>query len=110
MVHSKLVTVRDEGTHMVFLVTKFEHKDEELINRAGWDITPKLCVVTALGDEAQSVIGTFKVPSYDIPNRTGHLSFSHTTAGVVEAISSTPFEDIPDVVDARDYENWMNTM
>lgn len=107
MVKSKLIKVRDEGTEMVFLVTKFEYSDFELIHQTGWDLTNELCVVTALGNEARSVIGTFKVPSYDIPERTGRLNYNHTTAGIVTAIAGMLFENIPDVIDARDYEGWM---
>ena len=107
MVESKLVKVKDEGTEMVFLVTKFDLGDCAFLDRAGWEITDGLCVVTALGNEARSVIGTFKYPHYDIPERTGKLGFNHTTAGVVEAISEMIFEDIPMMIDARDHEKWM---
>ena len=107
MVKSKLIRVKDEGTDMVFLVTKFEHDDEYMLDCTGWGLSDELCVVTALGNEARSVIGTFKVPLYDIPERTGHLNYNHTTAGVVTAIAGMLFEDIPDVLDARDYEGWM---
>ncbi|MCK4518354.1 hypothetical protein KAT92_06260 [Candidatus Babeliales bacterium] len=107
MVKSKIIEVRDEGTHMVFLVTKFEPDDEQILALTGWELTDRLCVVTALGDEARSTMGTFRHPRYDVIERTSKLGFNHTTAGVVTAIASTPFEDIPDVVDARDYESWM---
>lgn len=107
MVKSKLIEVRDDGTHMVFLVTKFEHDDEYLVNRTGWELTNKLCVVTALGNEARSTMGTFGYPQYDVEEHTGKLGFNHTTAGVVMAIANMSFEDIPDVVDARDHEEWM---
>ena len=107
MVKSKLIEVRDEGTHMVFLITKFEPEDEHLVNRAGWKLTDKLCVVTALDNEARSTMGTFGYPQYDIPEYGGKLNFNHTTAGVVTAIANTPFEEIPNVIDARDHESWM---
>lgn len=107
MVKSKIIEVRDEGTRMVFLVTKFEAKDKELIESAGWELTDKLCVVTALGNEARSAMGTFGYPQYDIPEYGGRLTYNHTTAGVVTAIANMSFEDIPDVVDARDHEEWM---
>ena len=107
MVKSKLIEVRDDGTHMVFLVTKFEPGDEQFVNRAGWKVTDRLCIVTALGNEARSTMSEFHCPQYDVQERTGELHFNHTTAGVVEAISSMVFEDIPDVVDARDHEKWM---
>ena len=107
MVESKLVKVKDEGTEMVFLVTKFEMEDIVYAGLAGWNLSDRLCVVTALGDKARSVIGTFKFPQYDIHERTGKLGFNHTTAGVVEAIAGMKFEDIPATIDARDHELWM---
>ena len=107
MVKSKLVKVKDEGTEMVFLVTKFEMEDIVYAGMAGWNLSDRLCVVTALGNEARSVIGTFKFPQYDIPERTGKLGFNHTTAGVVEAITGMKFEDIPATIDERDHELWM---
>jgi|LGVF01.2.fsa_nt_gb hypothetical protein len=107
MVLSKLIEVRDDGTHMVFLVTKFEPEDRQLIQRSGWELTGRLCVVTILGNKAESSMGTFGHPQYDISEYGGKMVFDHTTAGVVTAIANTPFEDIPDVVDARDHEGWM---
>jgi len=107
MVLSKILEVRDEGTYMVFLITKFEPEDEHLVNRAGWELTNKLCVVTALGNEARSAMGTFGYPQYDINEYGGKLTFDHTTAGVVTAIANTPFDEIPNVIDARNYESWM---
>lgn len=107
MVESKLIEVRDEGTHMVFLVTKFDGEDVSTIGRAGWEVNDRLCVVTALGNKARSVIGEFHHPQYDIQERTGTLHCNHTTAGVVTAIAKMSFDDIPDVVDARDHEEWM---
>lgn len=107
MVESKLVKVKDEGTEMVFLVSKFDMGDTGYIEACGWEVTNRLCVVTALGNEAKSVIGTFRYPQYDIPGRTGKLDFNHTTAGVVEAISCMNFDDIPATIDARNHEEWM---
>lgn len=108
MVESKLIKVKDEGTEMVFLVTKFDVGDTGYIEKCGWEITDRLCVVTALGNEARSVIGTFKYPQYDIPERTGKLHFNHTTAGIVEAITEMNFDDIPAMIDVRNHEKWMN--
>ena len=107
MVESKLIKVKDDGTEMVFLVTKFDIGDSGYLNNSGWDVTDRLCVVTALWNQARSVIGTFKFHQYDIPERTGKLDFNHTTAGVVEAIAGMKFEDIPATIDARDHELWM---
>ena len=108
MVESKLIKVKDDGTEMVFLVTKFDIGDSGFIEHAGWDVSDRLCIVTALGNQARSAMGTFKFPQYDIPERTGKLGFNHTTAGVVEAIAGMKFEDIPMMIDARDHELWMD--
>ena len=107
MVKSKLIKVKDEGTEMVFLVSKFELGDIAYMGHIGWNLSNRLCVVTALGNEARSTMGTFKFPRYDIPERTGKLNFNHTTAGVVEAITGMKFEDIPVMIDAREHEIWM---
>ena len=112
MVESKFVTVIDKGTRTTFLITKFDiDKDADMLSNTGWRLDPEnpdtLTMVTLFGPSVKSSagmssIGTFKVPEYDIPKRSGFLHANHTTIGLVTAVRNMPLESIPDVLDVRD--------
>lgn len=112
MVESKFVIVIDEGTRTTFLITKFDiDKDADMLSNTGWGFDPEnpdaLTMVTHFGPEVKSSVGessmgTFKVPRYDIPERSGVLDANHTTIGLVTVIRNMSLESIPDVLDVRD--------
>jgi len=101
MVESKLVIVLDEGTNMLFLVTKFEESDTEMLASKGWEFSPELTIITSIGPEARSSMSVFDYPRYDIERRTGKLSYNHTTHGLAEVVKDMDFESIPDVIDVE---------
>ena len=98
MATSKLVRVLDEGTDMVFMITKFDLEDKELLARTGWELTSNLAIITTIGPQVASSMSTFKYPEYDIPERTSIMRFNKTTKGVALVARE---KDIPDLVDLR---------
>ena len=99
MPESKLVIVLDEGTNMLFLVTKFKKSDVKLLRSKGWEFSPKLTMITDIGLKARSAISVFDNPKYDVPNITGTLDYNHTSHGLAEVVKDIDFESIPDVID-----------
>lgn len=98
MVKSKLVRVLDKGTEMVFMVTKFEPSDIELLNLKGWEYSPDLTVITDIGISARSSISAFKLPQFDIEDRSDKLRYNHTTHGLASKVKSMYFDEIPDEI------------
>lgn len=99
MPESKLVVVLDEGTNMLFMVTKFKKSDIKLLRTKGWEFSPALTIITDVGLKARSAISVFDRPRYDVPERTGILDYNHTSHGLAEVVKAMDFESIPDVID-----------
>lgn len=102
MPESKLVIVLDEGTNMLFMVTKFKKSDVKLLRTKGWEFSPDLTLITDVGLKARSAMSVFNHPKYDVPERTGILDYNHTTHGLAEVVKGMNFESIPDVIDVTD--------
>ena len=98
MVKSKFVRVLDDGTDMVFIITKFEPSDAQFLDLKGWKYTPELTMITNIGNKASSSISKFSYPPYDIEERSGKLGSSHTTHGLATVVREMNFDEIPDKI------------
>jgi len=90
--------VKDDGTDMVFMITKFELSDVELLALRGWKLSPELTMITNIGPKASSSISTFRHPQYDIEERSEKLGYSHTTKNLTKVVKDMHFGDIPDEI------------
>lgn len=112
MPQSKIVTVLDRGTKMVFIITKFESSDSEILMSRGWKLSKELTMITEIGTKVSSTIlnegivkssmSVFDYPRYDIEMRTDKLSYTHTTHALAKMVRDMSFDEIPDVIDVRD--------
>ena len=107
MVESKFVRVLDEGTDMVFIITKFEPSDAEFLALKGWEYSPELTMITNIGNQASSSItkgrisssiSEFRYPPYDIEERSGKLGSNHTTHGLATVVREMNFDEIPNKI------------
>lgn len=111
MALSKIVTVLDEGTKMVFMITKFEASDAEILKSRGWKLSDELTMITEVGIKvcsamlnegiAKSSMSVFNFPKYDVGERSGKLHYSHTTHGLAKVVRDMNFDEIPDVIDVE---------
>lgn len=104
MVKSKFVRVLDEGTDMVFIITKFEPSDTEFLALKGWKYTPDLTIMTSIGNKVASSISKFNHPPYDIEERSENLGYSHTTHALAKVVRGMNFDEIPDMIDVEDID------
>lgn len=104
MTKSKLIRVLDEGTDMVFMVSKFEASDIELLGLKGWKLSPELTMITNIGPAVACSLSTFKFPHHDIRERSEKLRYSHTTHGLAKVVKDLDFDDIPDTIDVEDVD------
>ena len=113
MVKSKFVRVLDDGTDMVFIITKFEPSDADFLASKGWQYSPELTMITSIGNQAsssitkgsvKSSISKFAYPPYDIEERSGKLGSNHTTHGLATVVRDMTFDEIPDKIDVTDID------
>lgn len=114
MVQSKLVIVLDDGTKMVFMITKFEASDTEILKSRGWKVSDELTMITEVGIKvcsamlnegiAKSSISVFNFPKYDVEERSGKLHYSHTTHALAKVVRNMKFDEIPDVINVEDVD------
>ena len=114
MVLTKLITVLDKGTKMVFMITKFEASDAEILMSRGWKLSEELTMITEVGTKvcsamlnegtAKSSLSVFNYPQYDIGERSGKLHYSHTTHALAKVVRDMSFDEIPDVIDVKDVD------
>lgn len=112
MTLSTLVTVLDKGTKMLFMITKFEASDDEILKSRGWLLSEELTIITEIGNKASSTIlsegvakssmSKFDFPVYDIKERSDKLGYSHTTDALARVVKNMNFDEIPDVIDVSD--------
>lgn len=98
MTKSKLVRVLDDMTDMIFLVTKFDEGDKELLSQTGWDLDPKLTLLTVMGPKVHASMSTFSHPAYDLQDR-GNIKPNGTTTKFSKLAASLTIEELPEKVD-----------
>lgn len=103
MVKSKIVTVRDTGTRMEFLISKFEEKDKEKLSKTGWGLSPTLTLIVRLESSVEASMSHFVCPEFDIPER-GNLGVNHTTVELAKYVRSHNIEEMPDTIDLIDFK------
>jgi len=111
MPQSKFATVLDKGTKMLFMITKFEASDADILMSRGWKLSEELTMITEVGTKvcsamlnegiAKSSMSVFNFPKYDVEERTGKLHYTHTTHALAKVVRSMKFDEIPDVINVE---------
>ena len=99
----KTVKVLDDATEMWFLVGKPDLLDQGMLESVGWEPSVTLLVHIRSGGGAEACMSTFKGHiEYDL-QEYGPLEVSGTTVKLAKITRDMLFEDIPMVLDVRNY-------
>ena len=100
----KTVKVLDDATEMWFLVGKPDLLDQEMLESVGWESDVTLLVHLRCGGGVEACMSTFNgFIEYDL-QEYGPLKVSGTTIKLAEITHNMLFEDIPTVMDVRNYD------